>query len=175
METEQNLRKENIAEYLLYMWQMEDLARAFQLDEDRMASAVLPQDSSEGQKARIGEICDMMRQEGLQQTGHLQVNKNIILDLEDLHQVLLSSNRYATYSAAWIQALPSIRLLQQKAGDLRKGDLETCFDALYGTLLLRLQGKETSKDTQDALNSISNLIARLTAYYPLYKEDKLEL
>lgn len=175
METEQNLRKENIAEYLLYMWQMEDLARAFLLDEDRMASAVLPNGGDESQRARIAEICGMMRQEGLQESGHLQVNKNIILDLEELHQVLLSSNRYATYSAAWIQALPSIRLLQQKAGELRKGDLETCFDALYGTLLLRLQGKETSKETQDALQAISNLIARLCAYYPSYKEDKLEL
>ena len=32
----QQKRKENIAEYLLYMWQVEDLLRACDLDDDRI-------------------------------------------------------------------------------------------------------------------------------------------
>jgi len=34
-------RKENIAEYLLYMWQMEDIVRAFNLDIERIRQNII--------------------------------------------------------------------------------------------------------------------------------------
>ena len=38
----EQLRKKNIAEYLLYMWQVEDVIRAYKLDLDRIRQEYLP-------------------------------------------------------------------------------------------------------------------------------------
>ena len=51
------------------------------------------------------------------------------------------------------------------------GELETCFNALYGVMLLRLQGKEISHDTQVAIAQISHFLGLLSAYY---KKDEDE-
>ena len=63
--------------------------------------------------------------------------------------------------------------LRAKQGDDKLDEIETCFAALYGTLLLRLQGKEINADTQKALTQISRFIALLAHYYKLDQEDKL--
>lgn len=41
MYTASQKRKENIAEYLLYMWQIEDLIRANNLDIDKIRSSII--------------------------------------------------------------------------------------------------------------------------------------
>ena len=45
-------KKENIAEYLLYMWQIEDLIRANKLDIDKIQTSIIDQykDLSETQR-----------------------------------------------------------------------------------------------------------------------------
>ena len=61
-------RKENIAEYLLYMWQIEDLIRANDLDIDKIAQNIVAKFSltEEQQKQMIEwyeSLIDMMRRE----------------------------------------------------------------------------------------------------------------
>jgi nitrate reductase NapAB chaperone NapD len=63
--------------------------------------------------------------------------------------------------------------LRAKAGDNMKGEIETCFNALYGTLLMRLSGKEISADTMKAIQQISRLIAMLSHYHKLDEQDEL--
>ena len=55
----------------------------------------------------------------------------------------------------------------------KKGELETCFNALYGVLLLKLQGKTIGKDTQVAIAQISHFIGLLAAYYKKEEEGQL--
>ena len=54
-------------------------------------------------------------------------------------------------------------------------ELETCFDALYGVLMLKLQKKEISEGTAKAMKSISDLLAMLADYYIKDKEGDLDL
>ena len=100
-------------------------------------------------------------------------NKNIIIQLDDLHHALLKDPKFAEYSAEFYKTLPFIVELRAKQGDEKLDEIETCFTALYGTLMLRLQGKEISADTQKALTQISRFIAMLAHYYKLDQEDKL--
>ena len=52
----QQKRKENIAEYLLYLWQVEDLLRACHLDIDTVDKAVISRyDVDEGTRHEIRE------------------------------------------------------------------------------------------------------------------------
>jgi hypothetical protein len=89
-------RKENIAEYLLYMWQVEDLIRANKFDMDSINRTVIAHyDQPEEVKKEIAqwyeELSEMMRSEGVMEKGHIQLNKNVIITLTDLHLRLLKS------------------------------------------------------------------------------------
>lgn len=171
-------RKENIAEYLLYMWQIEDIIRANGLDLDKITLNIIDRYGlDDTQKKEMSEwyesLIDMMRRENVQKSGHLQLNKNIIIQLDDLHHALLKDPKFAEYTAEFYKTLPFIVELRAKQGDDKLDEIETCFTALYGTLMLRLQGKEISADTQKALTQISRFIAMLAHYYKLDQEDKL--
>lgn len=172
-------RKENIAEYLLYMWQIEDIIRAYGLDIDKIKAAVIdPQTQlDEQQKQQLTEwyesLIDMMRREGVAESGHLQLNKNVIIQLVQLHSALLKDPRFPEYTKRFYEALPYIVELRSKSGEDRKGELETCFNALYGMLMLRLKKREVSKDTMDAIDKISQFIALLSHYFHLDEKDEL--
>lgn len=170
--------KENIAEYLLYMWQIEDLIRANWLDIDRIKANVIDRfnldPSQEKEMVEWYEsLIDMMRRENVEKSGHLQLNKNVIIQLTDLHLALLKDPRFPGYTAEFYKTLPFIVELRAKAGDKTLGEIETCFNALYGMLMLRLQSKEITPETKNAITQISRFIALLTKDYHLDREDKL--
>lgn len=176
-------RKQNIAEYLLYMWQVEDIIRANNLDIDKIKANVIDRFDTltAQQRAEMVDwyesLIDMMRIEGVTQSGHLQLNRNVMAQLVDLHKALLADPKYADYSALFYQTLPYIVELRARAGEAAQDEIATCFTALYGMLLLRLQGKEISPETANAISQISKLIATLSAYFhkdeqkPLFEPD----
>ena len=110
-------------------------------------------------------LIDMMRREGVEKKGHLQLNKNVIIALDDLHRRLLADERFAQYSAEFYKTLPFIVELRAKAGEEKAGEIETCLNALYGILMLRLKGEEISKETLEAISQISRFMAMLSHYY----------
>ncbi len=171
-------RKKNIAEYLLYMWQIEDMIRANGLDIDRIKANIIDKTSlTDGQKTQLAEwyesLIDMMRREGVEHSGHLQLNKNVVIQLVQLHDALLKDPRFGEYTKEFYNTLPYIVELRAKAGEQKAGEIETCFNALYGMLMLRLQGKEIGKDTLEAIKQISRFIALLAHYFRLDDNDEL--
>ena len=170
-------KQENIAEYLLFMWQTEDLLRACNLDIDQVQRSLI--DSSyttdeERAKARdwYEGLIMMMKQEGVQQEGHLQINKNLIIDLTDAHLRLLKDPKESEYIALYYHTLPHIVALRAKAGDKQLPELETCFTALYGYLLLKLQKREITGETQAAVAQITTLLRLLSKKYQTIDQQK---
>ena len=162
----QKLQKENIAEYLLYMWQVEDLIRANGLDIDKLQESYLNRFKLEGKEADAQRewyenLIEMMRSEGVQEKGHLQINKSVITMLNDLHNELLKSPKHPYYSAAYYKALPYIVELRNRSNTRDECEIENCFDAMYGLMMLRLQGKPVSEDTKKAMEDISRFLAML--------------
>lgn len=173
------LKDRNICEYLLYMWQVEDTIRAFSLDIDRieqeyLAKFQLDEQSGKQELQWFSDLIAMMREEGKQEKGHLQMNCGTVILLSDLHAELLRSPKHPFYSAAYYKALPYIVELRAK-GDADKPEVETCLDALYGVMLLRVQGREVSAETASALQSITHLLAMLSDAYKKEKAGELEM
>lgn len=174
MITASQKKKENIAEYLLYMWHIEDIIRANNLDIDLIRKNIIDKysDLSPERRHEMEEwyesLIDMMRRENVATGGHLQLNKNVILSLTDLHNRLMADPRYAAYSNQYYATLPLIVELRTKSGDNKPGEIEACFNALYGIMLLRMQGKQVSEETLKAAAQISKYLATLAA---LYKKD----
>lgn len=172
----QQLREKNIAEYLIYMWQEEDLIRANECGMERIEENVIaryPQDLQSAMREWYGNLITMMEEEGVKECGHLQINKNIILNLTDLHNRLIRSPKFPFYSAAYFKALPFIVELRNKNDKKDEPELETCFEALYGIFLLRLQKKSISEGTIKAVEAISSFLSMLANYYE--KDNKGEL
>ncbi|MCD8317515.1 MAG: DUF4924 family protein [Paraprevotella sp.] len=170
----QRLKEQNIAEYLLYMWQVEDIIRTNHLDPDEVKRNYLVQFKATGKTEKELEewythLIRMMREEGVQEHGHLQINKNIILLLTDLHNQLLQSSKFPFYTAAYYKVLPYIVELRNKGDRKDIPELETCFDALYGVMLLRLQKKSVSEETARAVADLTKMLGMLSDYY---KQDK---
>ncbi len=174
------LKQKNIAEYLLYMWQVEDLIRAYQFDLDRIKEKIVnPYPVDDAQKGELlqwyADLIDMMRQEGVMEKGHLQINRNVVVWLTDLHLQLLKRSNFPFYNAAYYKALPFIVELRNKSNHKEEPELETCFDALYGVMLLKLQQKQVSDDTQKAVQVISSFLSMLANYYDKDKKGELKL
>ena len=141
----QKLRKTNIAEYLIYMWQIEDLLRANDLDIDKIREKIIEgYDQSVLIQNQIAEwydsLIEMMRSEGVHEKGHLAINNNVIIQLTDLHLRLLKSGKHSDYAAVYYRALPYIVELRAKSKNVEIPEIETCFSALYGCLLIKMKG-----------------------------------
>ena len=175
----QQKRKENIAEYLLYLWQVEDMLRACDLDIERVEQTLVSRyDIDDATRAQVRDwyenLVEMMRHEHLRDGGHLQISKNVLIRLNDLHvQLLRESDRFPQYHAAFYSALPLIVELRARAGDNAVGELETCFNLLYGVMMLRLQSKAVSEGTEKALTTVSYFIGLLAAYFHKDEEKPL--
>ena len=173
-------RKENIAEYLLYMWQVEDLIRANRFDMDSIRQTVIahyaqPASVKEEIAQWYQELIDMMRSEGVMEKGHIQLNKNVIIALTDLHLRLLRSTKEMVYGATYYKTLPFIVQLRAKSGGEELPEIETCFNALYGYLLLKMQHKEVSAETTEAIKQITAFLALLSEKYRADMNNELDL
>ncbi|MDE5646898.1 MAG: DUF4924 family protein [Muribaculaceae bacterium] len=172
-------RSQNIAEYLLYMWQVEDLIRAYHLDMDLIRDNIIARYSlDDSQRKQLVEwyesLIDMMRRENVTEKGHLNINSNVLHSLVDLHHTLLKDPRFPQYTAEFYKTLPYIVEIRSKAGENKPGEIETCLNALYGMLLLRLKGSDISEETQKATAQIARFTGLLAHYFKLEEENLLE-
>ena len=139
-------KSENIAEYILYLWQLEAYLRAFP---DKADST-----------PELKEIADMMHAEGLMESGHLQLAKNALSQMEDLHDELLATE--APYRAVVLHIEPSLNLFKAKTDNPTMSEVEACLTLLYQVMMLRLQQKEISEATAVVVNDATQLLRFLS-------------
>lgn len=143
------LKKNNIAEYILYLWQIEDYLRAF------------PQQAEANQE--LQDLSNMMHQENIMEGGHLQLAQNALAELEDLHNDLLDQE--ATYRAAMIQLTPSLNILKSKTDRPTMSDIEACLVLLYQIMLLKLQKRQISSETELVQKQATQVLQYLSKTY----------
>lgn len=142
-------KKDNIAEYILYLWQMEDYLRAF------------PENAEATQE--LHDLNEMMHREGLMEGGHLALANNALAELIDLHTTLLDED--AMYRAAIIRLQPSLNLLKAKTDRPTMSDIEACLLLLYQIMLLKLQKKEISPETASVQQQATQVLQFLSKCY----------
>ena len=173
-----SIREKSVVEYLRYMWQMEDLIRAYGCSLTRIRREYIDRfEYTDQQKDEeedwFGDLIRMMNQEGKREKGHLAINEVLLQDLGDLHVRLLQSTRFPYYSAEYYRVLPFIVELRQK-GDKEIGEVETCLNALYGVMLLRMRQKPISPETAHAIKAITTFLGMLSDYYIKDRTEGLE-
>jgi len=174
-------RKTHIVEYLLYMWQIEDLIRAYQMDPDRIEKELINQydvPSEQQQEIRdwYHEIIESMKNEQIVEAGHLQFLVLLADDLNDFHFRLVDSPLHSDYRKIYEQAVYNISDFRKKMGQKEKiNDVEVCLSVLYGVMLMRMKQQTISAETLEAINSIRDLMAALSQKYRDFEEGHLEV
>lgn len=148
-------KRENIAEYILYLWQLEDYLRAF----PEMA------DSNE----ELNDILRMMHADDVMDGGHIQLAQIALKELEQLSDDILAQE--ATYRAAMIRITPALNLLKARTDRPAMSNIEACLVLLYQIMMLRLQKRPISAETAEVQQQATSMLQYLSKTY--YKQAEL--
>ncbi len=182
MNIAQQKRRENIAEYILYLWQLEDLLRALQFSPEAIYNQLvaprdIPEEGKENFLVWYMELAALLREEGKEQQGHLNHTLHLIGDLHNLHLQLMElplGEHYRSTFARLSPELPRLRLILGKE-QAEMSDTELQFRALYAAMLYRIKGKGESSPVQDTLALISPVIGELAALYGKVERGEVDL
>ena len=173
-------RRENIAEYILYLWQVEDLLRAMQFSPEAIYRTLVDriEGADEQQKENIFnwymQIVELLRKEGKEEKGHLEHTLHLINDLHNLHLQLQKLPVGEHYRRTYMPLSLELPRLRSLLDDEEMSDTELCFRALYAAILYRIKGERKSA-IEDTLAVISPAIGELAAMYGKVERGEIDL
>lgn len=172
-------KQSNIAEHVIYMFQIEDLIRASNLDIDTIVSTLLAPQIKE--EKLLGEyetwyidLIKKMKTQGTVKNGHSTEINEILMELLMLHDTLINVVDKKSYKIVFEKALPALKDFQQKSNDANLNIIEVGFNALYSKVILKLKGQDFTKATEEAFDAISLLLGNLAAYYSKMKKGEID-
>ena len=178
MDIAQQKRSENVAEYVLYIWQLEDLLRAIQFSPEAVFTAlVAPRDASDMWKLAALEwymdIANLLVKEGKEESGHLDHTLHIVADMNDLHMMLMQQPAGREYREIFAGLAPELPRLRQTLGK-DVSDIELAFRALYAAMLYRIKGEKNGvADEVTAL--VSPVIAKLAEIFHKVERGEIDI
>ncbi|GAA0881138.1 DUF4924 family protein [Algoriphagus jejuensis] len=162
-------KSQNIGEYLIYMYQMEDLIRSYQGNMTEIKQFVVSHyPVSDDEKAEIAiwfeEILEKMKSQQILENGHLKELKDVVENLANLHWKLLKTDK--TYFDTYTKAKPFILDAIVAANGVDPGnEIQICLNGIYGLLLARLLGKELPKRQLEASEAFGEVLGLLNFNY----------
>ncbi|RCL73118.1 MAG: DUF4924 family protein [Flavobacteriales bacterium] len=166
----QKKKKENIAEYILYLFQIEDVVRSFKFDVDDIMEVFvlpnLPDRSFEGQYRKwYQEIITEMKVAKLEKKGHIDRIMEVFRELVFLHNTLYTMQKESKYKTLCENAAGYIPEYRSKSDMKNNHDIEVIIHAMYMKLQLRMRGKEITAETEEAFDAMRIQIAFLVREY----------
>jgi len=159
-------KKENIAEYVLYMWQIEDLLRAMKFDMKMVDQYIVKAfNANPDTKVKILDwyenFAESMKVEGIEEKGHLQITKAIVDELSKFHLALLNDPLHHDYLHRFFEVQQFIIELRNKSTDSSLTDIEVCFNGLYIYMMMKVKKQTITPETEQAFARIAKVIALL--------------
>ncbi len=172
--------KTNIGEYLIYMYQIEDLIRACNFDAEKIERTLVNQYKvDEETKGEIKNwylgLSELMEEEKVTKAGHLSFITNKTNELNDFHLFLLKGDKYEDYKKTYQNIETDLEAFIAKQKEKEKNAIELIANAIYAFYLLRLKKTEVSKETTKSIGLFSTLLAVLSKYFREYEEGKLKI
>ena len=166
----QQKQTENIAEYVLYMYQVEDMIRANKLNLDGIEETLINQFEVEYEVKRemrewYKTLIAMMLEEKKEVSGHLNILNSTVEQLSELHHKILDEGVDTGYKEMHNKAKPHLEALRMRSGHVRESDIQVAFNGLYGLLILKLKKTRITEETSKAFDTIRELVAELSSRY----------
>jgi hypothetical protein len=174
----QNLRKTNIAEYILYMWQIEDLLRACFFNHETVEQQLVRRfNADENSNLEIAawynNLSAIMEKEHVQERGHVQVMVNLVNDLNEFHLKMIEVEKDQEYVRLYRQNQEAISEFCLRSGN-EMNEIEACLNALYGIMLLKLKTAEISEITRKTAEGFGRMVGHLSTRYIQFENDDFE-
>ena len=174
------LKKTNNSEYLIYMFQVEDMIRLNgcdfkKVDETIVSQFKLDETLKKDVRKWYESICRMMKEEGLTEKGHLQFVHNQIRELTDFHYRLLEHDEDTKYPELFNQCQSDIEVFRNKLPSKPDSEIEVCLYALYSLMLMRLKKMTISPETHEAMTNFGYLMAHLSKKYHDFEQGRMEI
>ncbi|MDR2883055.1 MAG: DUF4924 family protein [Alistipes sp.] len=179
MDIARQKRDENIAEYILYIWQLEDLLRALRFDPRAVhETLVAPRDASdEWSHAALEwymDIAALLAKEDKTEGGHLDHTLHLIGEVNDLHLMLLEQPAGRKYRKLFDSLAPSLPGLRATLGRDDVSDIELCFRALYAAVLYRMKG-DHAEVADEVTGLVSPVVAALSDMYHRVERGEVDI
>ncbi len=172
------LQNENVAEYLLYIFQIEALLRTIDLDVTRLenellAPAFTDPTQLEHQLSWYRAIVTEMQQRGLYKEGHLEQVDEILMELIYLHNTLLTILNDEKYKGLCEHAHDALQAFKVKSNMANRHDVEVLLHAMFMKLQLKMKKQEISAETEAAFDLFRIQLAYLSKNYQRMKAGEL--
>lgn len=159
-------RRNNISEYIIHMYQTEDLIRVYDFDMEKIEEYVIkhiPLEDKSELKQWYSQIAENMKSEGIENTGHLTEVQEIAAELSSLKDELLKTDK--DFIKTYDEALPHIKRSLELSQGLIKDEIQACLNGVYGLLLLRMNGKKVPDELMESINAFGNVLSYLSYKY----------
>jgi len=162
-------KKENIAEYIIHMYQTEDLITTYDFNLDDIFEYVIRHMSKDERNLKslllwYADLIEKMQAEGLPKEGQrLAATQYYVNLLSHLHTELLETNtRYSIlFKNAKDDIMAQISFAEGKISD----PVQICLNAIYGRLIINLNGKKLSSDQEKMIEKFAAILKFLSAEY----------
>lgn len=172
------LKESNIAEYLLYIYQIEAMVRNFNLDLELIKNQLLiPGSKSPEDLANhvqwYENLMDEFQRRGLQKEGHIEEVEEVLMELVYLHNTLLTIVNDEKYKTLCEQAQPDLIEFKKRSNMSQRQDVEALLHAMFMKLQLKMKQQEISPETESAFDLFRIQLAYLSRAYGQMKSGAL--
>ncbi|MFC3415485.1 DUF4924 family protein [Algoriphagus hitonicola] len=167
-------KSQNIAEYIIYLYQQEDLIRSFQGNLEEIKQYVVAHFPVSDQEKEVifhwyRDFRNQMEKEGILKKGHLEETQKLVNELSQIHWQLLKTDK--TYFESYQKAKPYIlQAVMEAEGKDLGNEIQICLNGVYGLLLCRLLGKTVSDEQMKSAEAFGEVLSLLNL---VYQQEKI--
>lgn len=172
------LQTENVAEYLLYVYQIEALVRSLDfnvetIDQQLIAPVFEDPKQRQEQLQWYAQIVAEMQQRQLLKEGHLEQVDEILVELIYLHNTLLTILNDDKYKGLCEHANEALQAFKVKSNMPNRHDVEVLLHAMFMKLQLKMKKQEISPETEAAFDLFRIQLAYLSKQYKRMRAGEL--
>ncbi len=162
-------KKESIVEYIVYMYQTEDLIISYNFNLDDIYEYVIKHISKDeiARKELLlwyASITEQMNAEKISDSKkRLKSTQSFVAELTRLHHLLLADDK--VYNQIYSKANDDINHHISLSKNTIASPIQICLNGIYGLLLLRLDGKNISPEQQATLTEFGSVLTYLSNAY----------
>ncbi|MEN9699097.1 MAG: hypothetical protein RLZZ301_295 [Bacteroidota bacterium] len=174
MRPDPRLKQQNIAEYLLYLFQLESLVRSLALDINQITQKVLEPAIKDPFQLKeqvqwYSALVNELKNRGLEKEGHCEEVQEVMIELVYLHTTLLTVVNDQKYKTLCEQAAEALNEFKAKSSMAQRNDVEVLLHAMFMKLQLKMRGQEISAETEAAMDLLRIQLAYLSRAYQQLK------
>jgi hypothetical protein len=158
----------NVSEFIIYMYQMEDLIRIYNFNLEDIKQYVIHhfpvQDSEKKQMEDwFRDLMQRMKKQEVTERGHLAEVQVYVDELLRIKEHLLPTD--PEFAAIYNAARPHIRESIMESHGMVKNDVQACLNGIYGLLLCRMNDKEVPEEIEKSLHCFGDVLSYLSYHY----------